>query len=245
MTHPLVRKLEYFAPLSEADKEAIVRVTANRLNSVAPRTEIIAEGSKPRFVKIIVEGWCCRHKMLENGRRQILAFMLPGDLCDFNVTVLRHMDHSISSITDVTYALLTQETMDDLTGGSPALMRALWWESLTRESIQREWTLNLGQRTAYERVAHLMCELFVRQQAIGLADGDSVPFPITQGELSDATGMSNVHVNRTLQELRADGLIVFRGGRLTVPNMESLARAAMFSPAYLHLDRGDASAATG
>ncbi|MGO4835346.1 Crp/Fnr family transcriptional regulator, partial [Rhizobiaceae sp. 2RAB30] len=133
------------------------------------------------------------------------------------------------------YAQLTQEMMGELTGASGRLAEALWWESLTRESIQREWALNLGQRTAFERVAHLMCELFVRQRALGIGEEDRVPFPMTQNDLSDATGMSNVHVNRTVQELRSRHLITLRNGELIVHNLNQLMSLAMFDPGYLHL----------
>jgi CRP-like cAMP-binding protein len=235
VSHPLVRKLECFAPLSAKEKRAIERLTAVRTSKLGPKTALINEGVKPRYVKVVLDGWCCRSKVLENGRRQIVAFLLPGDLTDFNILVLRRMDHSIISLTDVTYAQLTGEMIDELAHTSPTLMKALWWESLMRESMQREWTLNLGQRTALQRVAHLMCELFVRQRTLGVGDDGTVPFPVTQADLGDAAGMSIVHVNRTLQELRSKRLISLRGGALTVPDLDRLAAAAMFNPNYLHL----------
>jgi CRP-like cAMP-binding protein len=237
VANPLIRKLECFAPLSEEDRRFVETVTGAQTARIGPKADIISEGAAPRFVKVILEGWCCRYKTLENGRRQIVAFLLPGDICDLHIFALRRMDHSLASLTEARYAQLAPDTAAQFAGFSASLRAALHWENLTRESIQREWTLNRGQRSAYERVAHLICELFVRQRAVGIGDADSVPFPITQTDLSDATGMSNVHVNRTLQELRHRDLIVLRNARLTVPDMDRLMQAAMFNPNYLHLYR--------
>lgn len=116
------------------------------------------------------------------------------------------------------------------------MMKALWWDTLVSVAIQREWTVNLGQRTAIERLGHLFCELFVRLRGIGLTDGDSCPLPLTQVELADAMGLSNVHINRTLQELRRAGLVVFKGKRLTIPDLAALQKVSLFNPNYLHLD---------
>lgn len=235
MSNPLVRKLECFAPLSEADRRFVEAATSAQTARIGPKMDIVSEGASPRFVKVILEGWCCRYKTLENGRRQIVAFLLPGDICDLHIFALRRMDHSLASLTEARYAQLSQDAAEQFANFSPDLRRALHWENLTRESIQREWTLNLGQRSAYERVAHLICELFLRQRSVGIGDDHSVPFPITQTDLSDATGMSNVHVNRTLQELRHRGLIVLTNGRLTVRDLDRLMQAGMFNPNYLHL----------
>lgn len=235
MKNPLAKKLECFDSFSERDYQTVERLTGARVVNVGAKTEIIGEGVKPQFVKVLLRGWCCRQKALPNGKRQIVAILLPGDLCDYNIFILQRMDHSIVALTDVSYAQLTQEMMGELSGSSGRLAEALWWESLTRESIQREWALNLGQRTAFERVAHLMCELFVRQRALGIGNDDRVPFPMTQSDLSDATGMSNVHVNRTLQELRSRQLITLRNGELIVHNLGQLMGLAMFDPGYLHL----------
>lgn len=189
-------------------------------------------------MKIVLDGWCSRQKVLPNGRRQIVAFLLPGDMCDYNVFVLSQMDHTIASITNVTYAQLTMEMMEEL-ASSPDIRRALWWDTLTRESILREWILNIGQRSAYERIAHLLCELYFRQRSVGLGNDGVVALPLTQADLGEATGMSNVHVNRTLQQLRGDGLIELRNNMLKVPDIDRLVGTAMFSPGYLHIERKD------
>ena len=237
MSNPLVRKLEQFTRLSEADQTVLNRDAAERVRHFEPHTDIIREGDQPRDVNLFLSGWACRYKQLEDGRRQIVAFFLPGDLCDHNVFILRQMDHSIAALTPVTVAELSREAFERITLDHPRILQALWWETLVNAAVQREWTVNLGQRDAVERMAHLMCELFLRLRSVGLTNGDSCAFPITQSELGEATGMSTVHVNRTLQELRGRHLLTLKGRRLTVPDLDALMAAGLFNPNYLHLDR--------
>jgi len=187
-------------------------------------------------VHLILTGWACRYKQLEDGRRQIVSFFLPGDICDLNIFILREMDHSIGTITSVTIADLSREFFYEISAGHPRIATAFWWESLVNSAIQREWTMSLGQRTASERMAHLLCEIFLRLRLAGLTREDSCDFPLTQSDLADATGLSKVHVNRTLQELRSAELIVLRGKSLTVPSLERLMNAGLFNANYLHMD---------
>jgi CRP-like cAMP-binding protein len=188
-------------------------------------------------VNLILEGWACRHKFLEDGRRQIMALLLPGDICDLHMFILERMDHSISAVSPVTLAEIATDTLLDLTDDSPRISRALWWSSLVEEAISREWIVNNSRRDATERMAHLLCEIFIRLQAIGLTNGQSCEIPVTQAEFGDALGLSTVHVNRTLQDLRAANLIVLRGKTLTIPDLDALKAVALFNANYLHLDR--------
>jgi CRP-like cAMP-binding protein len=235
MTNPVVRKLELFTRLSVDDKAMLNRLASARVRQFNPREDIMREGDAPRDINLFLSGWACRYKQMEDGRRQIIAFFLPGDLCDMNVFILREMDHSISAVTPVTVAEVSRETFDELALSHPRVVQALCWESLVNASIQREWTVNLGQRTAAERIAHLICELFLRLHSIGLARANSCEWPITQIELADTTGMSSVHVSRTINELRSLGLIVLRDRQLTVSDLPGLMRLAMFNSNYLHL----------
>jgi CRP-like cAMP-binding protein len=234
---PLVRKLEQFVRLSSADRAFLTRAASERLRKFAPRVDIVREGERPKDVQLVVAGWACRYKQLEDGRRQVVSFFLPGDICDLNVFILREMDHSIGSITDVAIADLSREFFEEISAGYPRIVTALWWESLVDAAIQREWTLNLGQRTALERMAHLLCELFFRLRLAGLTNGDSCDFPLTQADLADASGLSKVHVNRTLQELRSANLIVLKGKTLVVPDLRRLMDAGLFNANYLHMER--------
>ncbi|TJX41523.1 MAG: Crp/Fnr family transcriptional regulator, partial [Mesorhizobium sp.] len=203
----------------------------------AAREDIIHEGEKPEYINLINEGWACRYKVLEDGRRQIIAFFLPGDLCDLNVFILKEMDHSIGAVTPVVVSEISRPAFDEMMVGHPRITQALWWESLVAAAIQREWTVNLGQRDALERTSHLLCELFIRLEAAGCTADSSCEFPLTQNELGETLGMSAVHVNRTLQELRASNLIVLKDRTLTIPNLKALQGVALFNPNYLHLER--------
>lgn len=235
MDNPLLRKLEWYVRLSTDDKAALEMPVHAGVQSIRAGEDLIREGDRPTFVHLILKGWACRYKVLEDGRRQIIAFLLPGDVCDHNVFVLREMDHSIGALTPLLYARLPGQMMERLIQTRPRIAQALWWETLVSAATQREWTVNLGQRSAIERVSHLICELFVRTQMAGLADGSSFEFPVTQADLAEATGMTSVHVNRVLQELRSRKLIRFRSKRLNILDLPALSRLAMFNDNYLHL----------
>jgi len=234
--NPLIRKLEQFVRLSPNDKAMLTRASSDRMRKFGPRADITREGDKPRDVHLLLSGWACRYKQLEDGRRQVVSFFLPGDMCDLNIFILKEMDHSIGTVTAVTIADLSRDFFDEISSSYPRVATALWWETLVNVAIQREWTMNLGQRTASERMAHLLCELFFRLRLAGLTEDNSCEFPLTQADLADATGLSKVHVNRTLQALRTAELVVLKGKTLTVPSLERLMDAGLFNPNYLHMD---------
>jgi CRP-like cAMP-binding protein len=237
MAKYLIRRLENFAKLSAEDKRALEDAVGQRVRTLGPRDDIIHEGDKPRHVNVILEGFACRYKMLADGRRQIVALIVPGDMCDLRMFVLSTMDHSIGTLTPVRLAEVTEDTLSALADNSARLARALWWNSLVEEAIAREWTVNVGRRDALERMAHLLCEVFVRLDAIGLTNGNSCELPVTQAELGDALGLSHVHTNRTLQELRGRDLITLKGRSLAIHDLAALKDLALFNPNYLHLDR--------
>jgi CRP-like cAMP-binding protein len=237
MTNPIARKIALFAPISDDDRSVLSRLTSQRVRHVSSHEDVIHEGERPRDINLFLSGWACRYKQLENGRRQILAFFLPGDICELNVFILREMDHSIGAITPVAVAQVSADEFEEITLKHPRVMQALWWESLVNSAVQREWTVNIGQRTAVQRLAHLICELFLRLRSVGLAQQGTCEWPITQVELADATGMTSVHVSRTLHELRKKDLVQIRERHLAVRDLSALMRLAMFNPNYLHLRR--------
>jgi CRP-like cAMP-binding protein len=237
MATPLIRKLEQFTRLSADDQRLLERVTAEHVRRIGPREDILCEGDAPGEVHLILSGWACRSKQLEDGRGAILAFLLPGDLCDPDSFLLHTMDHSVGALTSVTVAGIPRPLFEDLTLNHSGIAQALWGAALVDAAIQREWTLNLSQRTAYERLCHLLCELFLRLRTVGLTQGSSCELPITQAKLADATGLTLVHLNRMVQELRAANLVVLKSKTLTIPNLEALMSAALFNPNYLHLDQ--------
>ena len=154
-------KLEAFTKLS-ADDRAALSALARNYRYVDARRDVIAEGDKPRHVHLVLDGWACRYKQLPDGKRQIVALFLPGDFCDVNIYILKQMDHSIGAITRLKVAMITPDEMNALTAERPRVTQALWWHELVTTAVQREWTLNLGQRSAYERLAHLLVELYIR-----------------------------------------------------------------------------------
>jgi CRP-like cAMP-binding protein len=233
MINPFIRKLESLTRLSDGQRRELETLT-ERVHHLGARESILAEGDEPKFVNIVLSGWVCRYKILPDGRRQIIALLLPGDICDPYVFLLRTMDHSLGSLTPATLAKVPAQAIRDVTADGPELAEALWWQMLEAAEIQREWTVSLGRRTAVERLAHLFCEISARLGCLGLANGTDCEMPITQGDLADTVGLSTVHVNRSLQELRSSGLVELRNRRLTIVDRQGLMDLAMFDPAYLH-----------
>ena len=237
LAEALIRKVELYARLSDEERGVLHELAGGASRRFAPRRDVILEGDTPRHVLVTLEGWAVRTKMLEDGRRQIVGLVLPGDICDAHSYVLRRMDHGIHALTRVRVAEVAREKLEAALAHSARLRRAFWWQELVGAAIQREWTLNLGQRSAFERIAHFLCETFVRLESLGMTQGDSCDFPIVQNDLADTTGLTSVHVNRTLQDLRRSGLILLGGRRLTIPDLPRLMDVALFTPGYLHLGR--------
>ncbi|HXA35187.1 MAG TPA: Crp/Fnr family transcriptional regulator [Steroidobacteraceae bacterium] len=235
MNNPLLRKLSNFTALSPKEVQA-VEDCCKDLREVGPREDVISQGDRTGGVKLLLEGFACRYKNLEDGRRQIVAYFVPGDLCDLRVFILKRMDHSIGAIAPSTIATISPDDVLKLMHNYPTLTTALWWSTLVEEAIAREWIVNVGQRNALERTAHLFCELLYRYRAVGLNQGLSCTLPLTQVELAETLGLSSVHVNRTLQELRRQKLISLDGGTLTIQNLPALEELSLFDPEYLHLD---------
>src|ERR1700760_1594308 len=233
--NPLLKKLSNFTALSPEESQAVLD-SCQDVRNYAAREDVIAQGDKTGSVKLLLEGFACRYKVLEDGRRQVVAYFVPGDLCDLRVFILKRMDHSIGAVTASSVATISPDNVLKLTHNFPSLTRALWWSTLVEEAIAREWIVNVGQRNALERMAHLFCELLYRFRAVGLNDGNSCTLPLTQVELAETLGLSSVHVNRTLQELRRQKLITLENGTLTIQDLDALKEVSFFNPDYLHLD---------
>ena len=236
MTNVLLRKLSFFVDLSEPDREAIEAMCARPIRIENKRT-LVREGEQPSNVHLLLEGWAYRYKHVPDGGRHILAYLIPGDLCDIHGFVLKRMDHTLGLLGPATVAVIPHERILELISRRPQIERALWWSTLVDQAVLREWLVNIGQRDAYKRIAHLFCELWIRMRAVGLAD-DRFPLPLTQEEIGDTTGLTAVHVNRTLQRMRSEGLIALSRKELTILEPNRLVDAAEFRPDYLHLDLG-------
>lgn len=230
----LFHRLEQYAPLPAGDRAALLEsLTADR--EFAPREDLVHERRPVEGVYLILEGFACRYKLLPDGRRQIVGLLLPGDICDMRVFLLRRMDHSICALSHVRAKLLPVGNVATLVDHHPRLARALWWLTTVEDSITREWVVNVGYRSAFQRVAHLFCEIFTRLESVGLTQGSQCPFPLTQIELGDALALSSVHVNRTLMYMRRCELLQLQQGTLHILDRNALQNAAGFDPLYLHL----------
>lgn len=238
MHNVLMRKLESFIRLSDADEIRLANAFRPS-RRFAARTDIVPEGDDPSAAHVILDGWACRYKQFTDGRRQIISLLLPGDICDPHVFLLSRIGHAIGALTPVTVSRITGETIRDLKFSSPTLQEAFDREALATVEIQREWTVSLGRRSATERLAHLFCELHLRLAAVGLADASSCPLPLTQTDLADVLGLTSVHINRTLRDLRNTGLITLSGKRLVIEDAQGLRQLAHFDPTYLQVASGE------
>ena len=238
MTNPLARKLSSFVDLSPDDCRHLDDLCTDTRTWGAGGT-LIREGDRPEVVFLLLDGWACRYKLLPDGSRQIMAYLIPGDLCDIHIFILKAMDHSIGLLSEANVAAISKAAMQRTLEERPAIARALFWSTLVDEATLREWLVNMGQRDAYARLAHLFCEMWLRMKQIGLTHGNSFTLPLTQEELGDTMGLTSVHVNRVLQRLRAEGLLSLARGQMTLHDIDRLREIAGFDPNYLHLDRRD------
>jgi CRP-like cAMP-binding protein len=231
---PLVRKMKGFVRLSDADG-AVLEALGASAETVPAHTDLVREDERPRGILLVLEGMAFRYKMRANGSRQILAYLVPGDMGDFDVALLDRMDHGISTFSGCKIAWIKPEVLAGIRENHPEATRGMRMSTLVDEATLREWLMNVGCRVAIERLAHLFSELLLRLQVVGLASENSYTLPVSQGELGDTTGMSNVHVNRSLMELRRRGLIHFSGKILTILDVPALKALAEFKPNYRHL----------
>lgn len=234
---PLFRLLGRYMELDEADRDALSALEIGPMCSAEARTDIAREGENPTVIRLLVSGWACRYKDLPDGRRQIVGFFLPGDFCDLNIYILSELDHSIGALTAVRYFEIQPQQFQKVVDQRPHLLRALLWHEMVSAGIQRAWLLSIGQRSPLERLAHLFVELYYRLRAVGLTTGTSFDLPITQNHLAEANGLSLVHLNRTLQEMRREGLIELSDRQLRIVDLDRLKRVAMFNSNYLHFNR--------
>ena len=231
---PLVRKLQHFVPLSEKDIRVLEELGATP-EDFSPHTDIISEGEVPRSVFILLEGFACRYRILENGQRQIITFLLPGDVCDLHVFLLKAMDHSIRTLSQTKLAAVKTDDILRLVFHHPRISAAMWWSTLQEESILRERIVALGRRVGEGRVAYILCELLWRFRAIGITHDKSYSLPLSQNDLADTLGLTPVYVNRILQKFRRKGYISLERRALTIDAEHELMKIAGFNADYLHL----------
>jgi CRP-like cAMP-binding protein len=219
------------------EEEKVLRASVSEIRVYKAGRNIVRAGTSLSQCNLLLEGLVGRHKDLSEGQRQILEVHLPGDFLDLHSFLLKRLEHHVGAMTDVRLATVPHEAVRQITEDHPHLARMLWFSTLLDGAIHREKILTVGRRSAVSRVAHLLCEFFVRLDVVGLAKGQTYLLDMTQADLADATGLTSVHVNRMLKQLRDDGLLTFRNGEVSIHDWEGLQQVAEFSPAYLYLER--------
>lgn len=217
-------------------EEAGIRDTVSGLRRVARKASLVQAYQSPTSSAILVSGLAARVKHTRDGRRQITEVHVPGDFVDLHSFVLKYLDHDVTALSDCVFAMVPHAALRELTDRSSHLTHVYWFTTLVDAAISREWELSFGRRGAAERMAHLFCELHVRLGVVGLVDNDTYDLPLTQSDLAECLGLSIVHVNRTLMQLRSDGLLEFAAGRLQIRDLSRLREIAGFGQGYLYLE---------
>jgi CRP-like cAMP-binding protein len=236
VSHPLIAKLEQHGPLSDEEKQVIQQITS-RVTTYKAHEEVVPEGSTPSHSSLVLKGFAARHQHLADRKRQITAFHVPGDFMDLHSFLLKKMEDGVGALTPCTVAAVPHSDLREITKNYPYLTRVLWLTTLVDAAVHRTWIMTLGRMDARNRVAHFLCEMHDRLEAVGLTKDHGYDLRITQQELSDAFGLTGVHVNRILQELRGDGLITSRGKSVVINDWERLQKEGQYNPDYLHLSQ--------
>ena len=226
-------KLERRTPLSPAARAAFVALQCREREFPTYR-DIVREGERTTHSCIVKSGLVSRYKTLRSGARQIVSFHIAGDMIDLQSLLVVIADHGIRTHVPTVICEYAHADLFRLATEFPELARAFWFDTLIDASIFREWTLNVGRRTSRERVAHLLLEMVFRMKAAGLSDGETMVLPISQADLADAVGISPVHINRSLQSLRAEGLIRTYGKTVVIEKWDEMAEMSDFTPIYMH-----------
>jgi CRP-like cAMP-binding protein len=232
MSNCFIDKLSGFASLSAREVAVLDAATAAPVKYTAEH-DLIREGDRPGPVFVVLEGWVCRYKILPNGARQVLAYMMPGDSCDLHAGLLAAMDHSIQTITPALVATIDR-VMDDMMFEHRGIAKAMYLGQLIDEGAMRPWITSMGRRASIERVTHLMCELYLRARNVGLTLEPPFALPLSQALLADSLGMTPVHLNRVVKELRASGAMTLQRGSLIIEDPLRLTKIAGFDENYLH-----------
>jgi len=232
-TERLIRRLQISTPIDAADVEALEHLPVIARDLPA-HSAIVREGERPGQSCLLIEGFACRSKTTDAGKRQILSIHIPGDLPDLQSLHLPVMDHDVTTLSRSTVGIISHEALRTLARERPTVAEALWRETLIDAAVFREWIVNVGRRSAVVRLAHLLSEIGTRLQRLGLAAGDRFELPMTQLDIADALGLTPVHVNRVVQELRRSGLLELRKHSVFLPDLPRLKELGDFDDLYLH-----------
>jgi CRP-like cAMP-binding protein len=233
----LIRRLERRVRLADADRQAL-EALPHSIRSLPAGAHVIRDGDRPEACCLLLSGFACRYKITGDGARQIVSFHMAGEFVDLQNGLLGVADHSVQVLTETEAAVVPRQALHDLALARPAIGEALWIDTLIDASIFREWVVNVGRRDSRGRVAHLLCELSLRMQEAGLADGHRYELPMTQEQLGDAVGLTSVHVNRVLKQLAEEGLISRDRRTIVIEDWRRMREAGDFNARYLHQEDG-------
>jgi CRP-like cAMP-binding protein len=233
-----LKKLKRRIALS-TEEEAAIRGAVAETRTVRADQILIRSGEALNSSVILLDGWMARSKDLASGARQVSELHIAGDFADLHGFTLKRLDHDVLTLSECILAVVPHERLQTITERYPRLARAYWFSTNVDAAGHRELVLSLGQRSAIARMAHLFCELYVRLDAVGRTKSDGYEFPLTQRELSECLGLTVVHANRTLQELRRRGLVELENRQLRICDRRGLEGLAEFDPAYLYMERRD------
>lgn len=233
---PLTSKLSAYVALSPGDLDILSRFHKRR-RSFRPGHELVHEGQRHGSAFVLAEGWACSYKMLPDGERQIVDFQIPGDFIGLRSILFRTSDHSAEALTRIEASEVLASDILDSFAQAPRLATAVLWAASRDEAMVVEHLVNIGRRSAEERMAHFMLELGARLRLVGTGDATGFDCPLTQYHLADVLGLSAVHVNRVLRHLREEGLMTFQKGRVSFDDIARLKQMAAFDPEYLDQGR--------
>ncbi len=236
MDNLLLKTLELRDELSAAER-AVVSDMIQTVHRVSARTDFVSEGDRATNSSLMLSGLSARYNVIGDGKRQISAIHIPGDFVDLHSLLIEPMDHSVTALTDCNIALVPHNLLRELTRSEPHLMRMFWLLTVIDSAIFRQWLVAAARLPAEAQLGRFFCEIHTRMNAVGLADGFSFDLPITQTDLGDAMGLSLVHVNKSLQKMRREGLLLWQGSRVDLLDWERLTAMAEFDPTYLNLER--------
>lgn len=236
---PLVSKLAYRVKLN-ADDRAAIQALPFTVKKMARHVTFVREGKPTTHSCVLLSGYAIRSKIVARGERQILSIHMKGEMVDLQNSLLETADHSVEMLTAGKVAMIPREDILRLSAERPMVGRAMWIDTLVDGSIFREWIANVGRRDARTRVAHLLCEFSLRLKVAGLGGETDYELPMTQEQIGDATGLTSVHVNRTIKTLEAEGLIDRANPRfIHIGDWRKLANAGDFDSNYLHMPSGE------
>ena len=232
----LFRRLEIRDRLSDEEKAAL-EAASGGVRVFSAGSDIVKDGSRPTSSTLLIEGFATRYNVTTEGKRQITATHVPGDFVDLHSFPLQKMDHSVGALTDCTVVMFPHAELSRITESHPHLTRMLWLLTLMDAAIHRSWLVSMGGTSALSHTAHFICETYTRLEAVGLSAEHAMSLPFKQIDLADILGISSVHVNRVVQDLRRDGLITWEGREVRVLDWDRLAQLGQFDPAYLFMER--------